>query len=98
MPSTVEMDRTAILKRAAAAVAPGGSLLIVDHAAAPPWAEKMRHHDFPAGEQVLAGLNLDPAEWHSEVSTVERTTVGPDGAEATLVDNVVHVSRNQPMV
>ena len=46
--SLVDMDRPAILRRAAATVAPGGTLLIVDHGGAPPWApEEVRHHVFP---------------------------------------------------
>lgn len=96
--STVEMDRSMILRRAADTVAPGGALLIVDHAAAPPWAEKMRHHRFPSAAEVVSGLNLDRAEWRARVSSVERTVVGPDGAEATLVDNVVLLSRSSAMV
>ncbi len=68
--STLEMDRSAILRRAAASLAPGGTLLIVDHAAAPPWASKLHHHEFPSAESVVAGLALDsgrcwPGSWHS---------------------------------
>ena len=94
--STVAMDRPAILCRAAAAVAPGGALLIVDHAAAPPWAsERFRehHHEFPTAEAVVAGLDLDPAQWDEQISSVERSAVGPDGAEVTLVDNVLLLTR-----
>lgn len=96
--STVPMDRSAILRRAAAAVAPGGTLLIVDHAAAPPWAVKMRDHEFPSAEAVLAGLQLDPACWAPEVKRIERTAQGPDGVEATLVDNVLVLRRTDAMV
>lgn len=88
--STVELDRPAVLRRAAEAVAPGGSLLIVDHAAAPPWAVRMQHHDFPTAEQVIEGLRLDPAGWERvRVESVDRLTRGPDGAEATLTDNLI---------
>ena len=88
--STLEMDRPAILRRAAGAVEPGGSLLVVDHAAAPPWATRMHHHVFPTAEQVVDGLRLDPAAWERvRVESVERAARGPDGAEATLVDNVI---------
>ncbi len=92
--STVEMDRSAILVRAAGAVAPGGALLIVDHAAAPPWAVRMRDHEFPTAEAVVEGLGLEPGQWAPEIGTVERTARGPDGEEATLVDNVILLSRN----
>lgn len=93
--TTLEMDRTAILRRAAATVAPGGTLLIVDHAGAPPWApEEVRHHEFPAPEAVLAGLGLDDAEWETvRLGPAERDAVGPDGQQATLVDNVIQLRR-----
>ena len=90
--STVPMDRAKLLRRAADAVAPGGTLLIVDHAAAPPWASKMHqhHHEFPSADDVLASLNLDAAQWDRiRVEAVERETVGPDGQHAVLTDNVM---------
>lgn len=92
--STIAMDRPAILRRAAATVAPGGSLLIVDHAAAPPWATKMAHHEFPDTETVLAGLDLDAACWQrARVGAVERAAKGPDGEDLTLLDNVMWLRR-----
>lgn len=92
--STVEMDRSAILRRAAAAVAPGGALLIVDHAAAPPWAGKLHHHEFPSAEAVVAGLALDSDLWRKiRVESVERAARGPDGEQVTLVDNVILLER-----
>lgn len=92
--STVEMDRSEILRRAAAAVAPGGALLIVDHAAAPPWATKMHHHEFPSAEAVVAGLALDPARWRQiRADSVQRPARGPAGEEVTLVDNVILMER-----
>jgi 2-polyprenyl-3-methyl-5-hydroxy-6-metoxy-1,4-benzoquinol methylase len=92
--STVEMDRSEILRRAAAAVAPGGALLIVDHAAAPPWAVTMQHHQFPTAEAVTDGLNLDPEQWESRIDRVERSVRGPEGEDVTLVDNVILLSRS----
>jgi len=93
--STVEMDRIALLRQAASAVAPGGTFLIVDHAAAPPWASKMHHHEFPTAETVLSGLEPDDAQWQRiQVGSVDRSVLGPDGQEATLVDNVIRLMRN----
>jgi len=93
--STVEMDRTALLRRAADVVAPGGTLLIVDHAAAPPWASKIHHHEFPTAETVYTGLALDDGQWQRvQVGSVERSARGPDGQDATLVDNVIRLRRN----
>ena len=92
----LEMDRTAVLRRAADAVAPGGTLLIVDHGEAPPWAKfgGHHHHEFPSAEEVLAGLALDTAEWKPvRVGPVEREAIGPDGEHAHLIDNVIELRR-----
>ncbi|MFZ0834821.1 MAG: class I SAM-dependent methyltransferase [Mycobacterium sp.] len=92
--STVPMDRAKLLRRAADAVAPGGVLLIVDHAAAPPWASKMHHHEFPTVDEVLSSLNLDAAHWDQiRAEAAERQTTGPDGVDATLIDNVMVLRR-----
>ena len=95
--SPVELDRSGLLRRAVAAVAPGGSILIVDHAAAPPWASRLHHHDFPDAESVVAGLRLDDRLWEPvEVGPVQRDAVGPDGREAVLTDNVIWIRRAGP--
>ncbi|MCV7347177.1 SAM-dependent methyltransferase [Mycolicibacterium rhodesiae] len=93
--TTLEMDRPAILRRAAATVAPGGTLLIVDHGGAPPWApEEVRHHEFPPAEEVLAGLALDDTQWETvRLGPAERDAVGPDGQQGHLVDNVIQLRR-----
>lgn len=91
--STVDMDRAAILRRAAEAVAPGGALLIVDHAAAPSWATRLHHHEFPSADAVAAALDLDPALWRRQLSTVERSAHGPEGEDVTLLDNVILLQR-----
>ena len=97
--STVDMDRSEILRRAAAAVAPGGALLIVDHAAAPSWASKIHHHEFPTAAAVVAGLGLDSGQWRElRADSVERPVRGPDGEDVTLVDNVILLSRITGMV
>jgi hypothetical protein len=76
-------------------VVSGGTLLIVDHAGAPPWAsEEVHHHEFPAAEAVLAGLALDDTQWATvRVGPAQRDAVGPDGQQATLVDNVIQLRR-----
>lgn len=93
--STIELDRLAILRRAAGTVAPGGVLAIVDHGAAPPWAGKHHHdHHFAPAEEVLAGLALSPQGWERlRVGPSQRSATGPDGAEATLVDNLIVLRR-----
>jgi len=93
----LEMDRAAVLCRAAGAVAPGGTLLIVDHGEAPPWAKfggHHHHHEFPSARDVLAGLALDPAEWEPvRVGPAKRDAVGPEGEHAHLVDNIIELRR-----
>ncbi|MGB3523391.1 MAG: class I SAM-dependent methyltransferase [Mycobacterium sp.] len=93
--SPVQLDREAALRRAADAVAVGGRLLIVDHAAAPPWAgEHVHEHHFATAEEVLAGLALDDAQWELlRLGTAERDAIGPDGQTGVLTDNVIMLRR-----
>lgn len=91
--SPARLERELVLRRAAEQVAPGGVLLIVDHAAAPPWAQQHCHR-FPGTEDVLASLRLDATRWtRVRAESAERETVGPDGQAATLVDNVMVLRR-----
>ena len=79
-PVEVDGERSAILRRAAAAVAPGGVLLVIGH-------EKHERHpeaDLPTTGEVLAGLDLDPVAWRVELAdVVERAVLDPGtGARA----------------
>lgn len=92
--SPIELDRAGILRAAADALAPGGHLLIVTHAAAPPWAAT-EHHD-PAklrpAAAVLRELSLSEQHWTVErAEDVQRETNAPDGTAAVLLDGVVLV-------
>ncbi len=92
----VEIPREAILRRAAGFVGAGGQLLIVAHAAAPPWAEpEMGHgHRFPRPADELGALGLDPDRWDIRTAVIrDRQTTGPDGQEARLQDSIVLVRR-----
>ena len=94
--STVPMDRAQLLRRAADAVAPGGTLLVVDHGAAPPWASKLNHHhhEFPSAVEVVSSMNLDDSQWDRiRVEAVNRDAVGPEGERAVLSDNVMVLRR-----
>lgn len=95
--SPARLDRETVLRRAADAVAVGGRLLITDHGAAPPWAgEHAGDHHFATADEVLAGLDLDDAQWQRlRVGAVERDAVGPDGQAATLIDNVIMLRREK---
>jgi SAM-dependent methyltransferase len=93
--STVPMDRAQLLRRAADAVAQGGTLLVVDHGAAPPWASKLNHHhEFPSAEEVVSSLSLADSQWDRiRVEAVDRDSVGPEGERAVLSDNVMVLCR-----
>lgn len=93
--SPVDWDRYTLLRRAAAAVAPGGTFVLVDHGAAPPWsAHKHAHHVFTTPQQVVDGLALDMSVWQVlRAEVVEREAVGPDGQHAHIPDNVIVVRR-----
>lgn len=95
--SPVELPRSAVLQRALDAVAPGGTLLLVSHAAPPPWAGEVQHGhgpEFRSPDQELAMLDLDDSAWEvlrAEVRSREAT--GPDGEAAALEDTVVVIRR-----
>ncbi|MFF3210996.1 class I SAM-dependent methyltransferase [Streptomyces sp. NPDC002886] len=89
-----EFPRDRILRRAAAAVAPGGILLVVGHAGWPSWQEDRPEVDFPTPDDVLAQLELEAGAW--EVLLAEehvRVQNQPDGRPGTRTDNAVKVRR-----
>lgn len=95
--SPVLLPRGEILAAAASLVAPGGHLLLVTHAAVPPWAtgEDAAHHaDLLSPAEEVEALALDPTEW--EVLLVEtrtRQATAPNGEPAVLDDGVVLARR-----
>lgn len=93
--SPLDFPRTAVLRAAARAVAPGGRLLVVEHGEAPPWAHaEHAHRRFPTPEETLTELDLDPDGWRTErLDAPRRQITGPDGQPATLVDHLVLVRR-----
>ncbi|MEU4408899.1 FAD-dependent oxidoreductase [Streptosporangium sp. NPDC023963] len=91
-----DMPREKILRTAASAVAPGGTLLVVGHAGFPAW-EHNPHPDvhLPTPEEVLESLELPEGEW--EVLLCEehdRIQNDPDGRPTTRRDNVLKVRRS----
>jgi SAM-dependent methyltransferase len=94
--SPVPLDRDHILRDAARRVRPGGCLVVIDHGSAAPWSWRPsdgREPEFPAPEQILAGLGLGPG-WETETcERAERAATGPDDQTATVTDNIIVTRR-----
>ncbi|MFI7286826.1 class I SAM-dependent methyltransferase [Streptomyces anulatus] len=93
----VEIPREQVLRRAAEAVAPGGLLVLVEHASLAPWSWRDGHEHvrFPAPDDVLASLRLGDG-WRTELCHApRRTATGPAGETATVTDNVIAVRRDR---
>ena len=99
-----DFPRLAILRQGLARVAPGGRLLAVSHAAAPPWTPRTRGADGARGaddrpplrtpDEELALLALDGAEWEIERAEIlTRDATGPDGTAAQLQDGILLLRR-----
>lgn len=93
--SPVDMPRGAILRSAAAAVVPGGVLLVVGHAGWPSWhAHPDLEVHFPAPDEVYQDLGLAPDTWELLVSERhEQEMNDPEGRPATRTDNTLKVRR-----
>jgi SAM-dependent methyltransferase len=94
-PVAADGEREDVLRRAAAAVAPGGVLLVVGHAGWPSWQEDppFEHH-FATTAEVLGALDLEPGRWKVELEEiVERDFPDPDGRPGRREDNVLRVRR-----
>ncbi|GAA1800642.1 MFS transporter [Actinomadura chokoriensis] len=89
------MPREAILREAAAAVAPGGVLLVAGHAGPPPWDPDAHPHlHLPTADEVLASLGLPDGAWDVLLSAEnERLQTAPDGTTMTRVDNALKIRR-----
>lgn len=93
--SPVELPRQRILRTAAERVAPGGRLVVISHAAPPPWAQGHRGGQFPTPESELALLALDPERWAVTAEVRSREAVAPDGTPSVLDDTVVVAQRRR---
>ena len=101
--STVDLPREQILRRAAEAVAPGGTLLIVGHFGAPQWAATGGHHheidDLPTPDDMITALfhdnpGLALSDWTVVTNAlVERPVTAPDGSASSLTDSVLTLRR-----
>ncbi|MFY0409235.1 class I SAM-dependent methyltransferase [Solicola sp. PLA-1-18] len=94
-PPEAVLDRTTVLRRAADAVAPGGTLLVVGHASGPSWMGPHPMFDLlPSTTQLLADLALDQAVWTVELEDLVTTDFpSPEGEHGTRADNVLQLRR-----
>ena len=92
--SDVELDRRAILRRAAGALREGGHLVVISHAAPPSWADDHRADMVGASEQVEQ-LALPAEEWEVEVAEDRRPATSPDGEHGEHLDAVVVLRRRR---
>lgn len=83
-----------VIRRAAAALRPGGLLLTVTHQRVAPWAWKPPKRDLPDAGTLLALLDLPVAEWRRIfVGPVDRIAKLPDGRSAPVTDAVISLER-----
>lgn len=85
------------LAAAAAAVAPGGTLLVVGHHpdGLPPWSgHKDMKDKFFTPEDLVESLTSGPGSWRINVAdSREREVAGPEGQHATTIDSVLRATR-----
>ncbi|MGX6449698.1 SAM-dependent methyltransferase [Patulibacter sp. S7RM1-6] len=95
--SPVELDRRRALRAGLAAVAPGGTAVVVSHAHGPRTGSQAAAHahvHLPSPEEVLEELGLPADGWTVErCEEVERPFVDRDGHETTRADSVVRARR-----
>ncbi|WP_229791015.1 hypothetical protein [Zhihengliuella salsuginis] len=99
--SPVALTRASILRTAASRVVPGGHLLIVTHAAVPPWAPPEMHadHNLLTPDEEIAQLDLDLNLWDVRIKELRpRETVDPEGRAAIIDDGVVLLQRRSPLL
>ncbi|GED99340.1 class I SAM-dependent methyltransferase [Gordonia crocea] len=91
--SNVELARADILRKAAGAVAPGGTLLVVGHWGMPEWRFDGDPPSFPSVDDVLADLDLSPGWAVVTTGLREVAMTDPEGNPAARTDNLVRVTR-----
>ncbi len=94
--SPVPMDRAEVLHRAAAAVSPGGLLLVASHGSRAPWSWAGQDTVFPTARQELSTLGLEPEDWRDVfVGPIVREATGPGGQQAEVIDAVIAIERRK---
>jgi SAM-dependent methyltransferase len=94
------LDRLAVLRRAAEAVAPGGSLVVLGHHGIPAeqersWREQGFDVDLPSPDELLARLELAAGWTVARNELRERRITLEDGTEFVGDDGVLRLDRAQ---
>ena len=93
--SPVAFQRDLVLRKAAAAVEPGGLLLVIEHASAPSW--HVLQTSYPTVQQALETIELDLKCWDIVFqATPEREVTeltGPNGEVGLVKDNILALRR-----
>ncbi|MGY2894389.1 class I SAM-dependent methyltransferase [Deinococcus sp. UYEF24] len=93
--SPVAFQRDLVLRKAAAAVEPGGLLLVIEHASAPSW--HVPQTPYPTVQQALETIELDLKHWEIVFQdTPEREVTeltGPNGEVGLVKDNILALRR-----
>ncbi|WP_395107121.1 class I SAM-dependent methyltransferase [Actinomadura sp. SCN-SB] len=99
--SPADLPVDGVLRSSAAAVAPGGTLLVAGHAAFIAWEGEQDgdggHHRgvrFPTPEEMLRSFELEEGRWRVEVNeTAHHELTTPDGRRGTRADHVLRLRR-----
>lgn len=88
-------DRDAIMRRAMAAVASGGTLLVIGHVGYPSWMDEPPFDvHLPSTAETFAALNPDPAHWKVVTNRIHvREIAGPGDEPGTREDGVLRLRR-----
>ncbi|HEU5456300.1 MAG TPA: FAD-dependent oxidoreductase [Nocardioides sp.] len=92
--SPVVFEREKVLRLAATAVAPGGTLIVIGHQGHPSWHDDAPAHvTFPSADEVLA--SLDVQGWTVEqAGPVHVALSSPEGVPGSRIDNVLRLLRD----
>ncbi|MBF6211163.1 class I SAM-dependent methyltransferase [Nocardia puris] len=95
-PVAADGERDEILRRAAAAVAPGGTLLLAAHSTFPTWMTDPPKIHLPTNASQLEALALDPTEWTVlTAALIDRDLPGPEGQPGTRTDSLLRITRRK---
>lgn len=93
-PVAADGERDKILRRAADAVAPGGTLLLGAHSTFPTWMTHPPQIHLPTNASQLEALALDPTEWTIiTADLIDHDHPGPEAQPGTRTDSVLRVHR-----